>query len=686
MAYDGHGKSEPSARGPNALNIMPNLTAGPSPHAGLLGQDSAALEQAVSAAARHLLDRQRPDGHWVFELEADATIPAEYLMLHHFFGRIQPEKEAGIGRYLRRIQAEQSVNAGGGWPLFHGGPLDISCSVKAYLALRLIGDAADAPHMQAARAAILAAGGAERSNVFTRASLALFGVVPWRAVPMMPPEIMLLPRWFPFHVSKISYWARTVLVPLTVVMARRPVARNPTGATIDELFCTPPEQVKDWPGGAHQAEPWASLFKALDGALHRARMLFPRTHRARAEEACERFVTERLNGEDGLGAIYPAMANAVLMYHCLGVAQDDPRLLTAWAAIEKLVEDRGHEIYVQPCLSPIWDTALVAHALMEAGGAEAQVARGLNWLVGKEIRDVRGDWAWKRPDLKPGGWAFQYENAHYPDVDDTAVVVLAMDRYRSTMPQDASLDGAIQRATDWTIGMQSRGGGWGAFDADNTFHYLNHIPFADHGALLDPPTADVSGRCLAMLAQLGRGDEAASKSAIEYLLREQEADGAWYGRWGVNYVYGTWSAVTALNAAGLPPGHDAMRRAVAWLLLNQNEDGGWGEDGMSYPARGGTRPDARQHAPSAPSQTAWGMLALMACGEADHEAVQRAAEWLMQRQKPDGDWPEDDYTGTGFPRVFYLRYHGYRRIFPLWALARLRNLRASNTRRVAFGL
>jgi squalene-hopene/tetraprenyl-beta-curcumene cyclase len=643
-----------------------------------------ALDQAVAAAAANLLAHQRADGHWVFELEADATIPAEYLMLQHFFGRVQPEKEARIGRYLRRIQA-----AHGGWPLFHGGPLDISCSVKAYLALKLIGDREDAPHMARAREAILAAGGAERSNVFTRAALAVFGVVPWRAVPMMPPEIMLLPRWFPFHISKISYWARTVLVPLTVVMARRPVAANPTGTTIRELFRTPPELVREWPGGAHQAEPWASLFKALDGALHRAQKAFPRTHRARAEAACERFVTERLNGEDGLGAIYPAMANAVMMYHCLGVAQDDGRMLTAWAAIEKLVREREGEgeTYVQPCLSPIWDTALAAHALLEAGGAEERVARGLGWLLEREIRDVRGDWAWQRPGLQPGGWAFQYENAHYPDVDDTAVVVLAMDRHRrESGAAGPAMDGAIQRATDWTVGMQSRGGGWGAFDADNTFHYLNHIPFADHGALLDPPTADVSGRCLAMLAQLGRADEAASRHAVEYLLREQEADGSWYGRWGVNYVYGTWSALTALNAAGLDHHHPAMRRAVAWLLARQNADGGWGEDGMSYPERGGTRPDVPRAAPSAASQTAWGMLALMAAGEAGHPAVERAAQWLMARQREDGDWPEEDYTGTGFPRVFYLRYHGYRRIFPLWALARLRNLRASNSRRVLHGL
>ncbi|MBY0335221.1 MAG: squalene--hopene cyclase [Acetobacteraceae bacterium] len=667
---------------------------------GLAAQDSRAIASAISgpglddsvAAARaHLLSCQQADGHWVFELEADATIPSEYLMLTHFFGRIQPERERRIGNYLRRLQEEQTPTAGGGWPLFHGGPLDISCSVKAYLALKLIGDREDAPHMLRAREAILAAGGAEKSNVFTRAALALYGEVPWRAVPMMPPELMLLPRWFPFHVGKISYWARTVLIPLTVVMARRPQAQNPTGATIRELFRTPPEQVKEWPGGAHQQEPWSSLFKAVDGALHRAQRLFPRTHRHRAETACERFVTERLNGEDGLGAIYPAMANAVLMYHCLGVPEDDPRLQTAWRAVEKLVIDRPgtDETYVQPCLSPVWDTALAAHALLESGedAAVDAAGRGLEWLLTREVKEANGDWRWQRPDLQPGGWAFQYENAHYPDVDDTAVVVLAMDRHRAvTGREHPEMDAALDRAVNWTVGMQSKGGGWGAFDADNTFHYLNHIPFADHGALLDPPTADVSGRCLAMLAQLGRTDEPAGRQAIEYLLREQEADGSWYGRWGVNYVYGTWSALTALNAAGLSPQHPAMRRAVAWLISRQNPDGGWGEDGNSYPERGGTRPDAERYAPSSASQTAWAMLALMAAGEVDHPSVARGAAWLMERQKEDGDWPEDDYTGTGFPRVFYLRYHGYRRIFPLWALARMRNLRRSNDRRVKVGL
>jgi squalene-hopene/tetraprenyl-beta-curcumene cyclase len=652
----------------------------------------AALDAAVLRARDALLRRQREDGHWVFELEADATIPAEYIMLRRFFGQIDPVREAAIGQYLRRLQAQQAPSAAGGWPLYHAGKIDISCSVKAYFALRLIGDPADAPHMIRAREAILAAGGAAKSNVFTRCTLALFGQVPWHAVPVMPPELILLPRWFPFHIGKISYWARTVLVPLTVVMARRPQPVAPIGVDIGELFATPPDEVRDWPGGAHQQEPWSSLFKAVDKALQRAQRLFPRTHRIRAEAACEKFVTERLNGEDGLGAIYPAMANAIFMYHVMGVAESDPRMTTAWAAIEKLVCERADgETYVQPCLSPIWDTALVAHALLEAGGAEAEqaVGRGVEWLLTREITEVRGDWAWQRPHLKPGGWAFQYENAHYPDVDDTAVVVLAMDRHRrATGTAPPGTDQAIERAVDWTIGMQSRGGGWGAFDADNTHHYLNHIPFADHGALLDPPTADVTGRCLAMLAQLGEASQKPAREAVAYLLAEQEADGAWYGRWGVNYVYGTWSALTALNAAGLPHEHAAMRRAVAWLEARQNPDGGWGEDGDTYPERGGTAPDggSRRNSASTSSQTAWALLALLAAGEADNPAVARGAAYLLRCQTEAGEWDEDDYSGTGFPRVFYLRYHGYRQIFPLWALARLRNLQMRNSRQVSFGL
>jgi squalene-hopene/tetraprenyl-beta-curcumene cyclase len=673
------------------LRSSPELEAAQAPDA---ARD--ALSVAVGRAAAHLLDHQRPDGHWVFELEADATIPAEFVLLKRFFGRQDPAIEAGIARYLRRIQADEAANAGGGWPLFHGGPVDVSCSVKAYFALKAIGEDPAAPHMATARAAILAAGGAERSNVFTRALLALFGEVPWRAVPVMPPELILLPRWFPFHLSKISYWARTVLAPLTVVMARRPQPVAPIGVTLAELFLTPPDQVRDWPGGAHARQPWRSLFGALDWGLQRMR--FPARTRARAEAGIEAFVTERLNGEDGLGAIYPAMANTVWMYHCLGVAEDDPRLVTAWDAIDKLVMvrpsplgDGETETYVQPCLSPVWDTALACYAMLEAGGAQAEsaVRLALDWLLERQVNDVAGDWADARPGVAPGGWAFQYNNAHYPDVDDTAVVVLALDRARREQGiEDPAVDAAITRATDWVVGMQSKGGGWGAFDADNTHDHLNSIPFADHGALLDPPTADVSGRCLAMLAQLGRGmADPVVAEAVQYLLAEQEPDGAWYGRWGVNYVYGTWSALTALNAAGLAPDHPAMQRAAEWLRAMQNPDGGWGEDGSTYPRRGGTHADADMRmAASSASQTAWAMLGLMAAGVVDDPALERGARWLMRHQGADGGWPEADYTGTGFPRVFYLRYHGYARIFPLWALARLRNLKRGNSRRVVHGL
>ncbi len=668
------------------MDSLPDITASP-----MQRVSAPVLDAAVGRARDALMARQQGDGHWVFELEADGTIPAEYVMLCRFFGRVQPEREARIGRYLRRLQQQENPNCAGGWPLFHGGKLDISCSVKAYFALRLIGDSPDAPHMIAARDAILAAGGAAKSNVFTRCTLALFGQVPWHAVPVMPPELMLLPKWFPFHVGKVSYWARTVLIPLTVVMARRPQPLAPIGVDIRELFTTPPDEVKEWPGGAHQQEPWISLFRAVDWALQRAQKLFPRTHRIRAEAACERFVTERLNGDDGLGAIYPAMANAVWMYHCLGVPADDPRMVTAWAAVEKLVTDRDDgETYVQPCFSPVWDTALVAHALLEAGGEQAVTAveRGLDWLLTCEIRDVKGDWAWQRPGLAPGGWAFQYANPHYPDVDDTAVVVLAMDRWRQMSPEDRpDIDAAIQRAAIWTTGMQSKGGGWGAFDADNTYHYLNHIPFADHGALLDPPTVDVTGRCLGMLAQLGEAQGKPAREAVAYILAQQEADGAWYGRWGINYIYGTWSALCALNAAGLQHDHPSMRRAVAWIETRQNADGGWGEDGDTYPERGGTAPDSSSRpGVSTASQTAWAMLGLMAAGELESPALSRGAAWLMAQQDDNGEWSEPDYTGTGFPRVFYLRYHGYRQIFPTWALARLRNLRASNTRRIAQGL
>jgi squalene-hopene/tetraprenyl-beta-curcumene cyclase len=631
------------------------------------GADDAALLDSITRAAQALIRRQKPDGHFVFELEADATIPAEYVLLEHFLARIDQELEARIGVYLRAIQGEH-----GGWPLFHDGAFNISASVKAYFALKAIGDDPDAPHMRRAREAILVAGGAERTNVFTRAQLALFGQVPWRAVPVMPLEIMHLPLWFPFHLSKVSYWSRTVMVPLLVLMALRPKARNPRGIGIAELFRTPPEQVTDWIRGPYRSR-LGRFFRGVDAVLRVAQPLFPKAARQSAIDKAAAFVTERLNGDDGLGGIYPAMANSVMMFDTLGYAHDHPDAAIAWQAVRKLLVIEDDRAYCQPCLSPVWDTGLAGHALAEAG---LPTSAACDWLRPLQITDVVGDWAVRRPGLRPGGWAFQYNNPHYPDVDDTAVVGLLLHRNG-----DPAHTESIDRAREWVVGMQSSDGGWGAFEPENTHHYLNHIPFADHGALLDPPTADVSARCVSFLAQIGMAaGHPVMARALSYLRREQEADGSWYGRWGTNYIYGTWSVLCALNAAGLSHDDDTMRRAVEWLVSTQRDDGGWGEDEETY----GDAPHGR-YKESTPSQTAWAVLGLMAAGAADHPATARGVAFLAGTQKPDGEWTEAPYTAVGFPRVFYLRYHGYKLYFPLLALARYRNLQRGNARRVEVG-
>ena len=641
------------------------------------------LEAAISAAQRSLLALQRDDGHFVFELEADATIPAEYVLMRHYLGEpVNAALEEKIARYLRRIQSKD-----GGWPLFRDGISNISAAVKAYYALKMIGDSPNASHMERARAWILAQGGASHSNVFTRNLLALFGAIPWSGVPVMPVEIMLLPRWFPFHIDKISYWARTVLVPLTVLNALKPKARNPKGVGIAELFVTPPEQVRNWPKGPHQKFPWSQVFGGIDRLLRLFEPAFPKSLRKKSIDKAVTFVTERLNGEDGLGAIFPAMVNSLLVYDALGYPHDHPNYVTARGSIEKLLIVKDDEAYCQPCLSPVWDTALVAHALMETGGAEAEASadRALAWLKPLQVLDTVGDWAATRPGVRPGGWAFQYANPHYPDTDDTAVVAMAMDRAAGrNAVKDDRYGAAIARASEWIVGMQSKNGGWGAFDADNTYEYLNQIPFSDHGALLDPPTADVSARCVSMLAQLGErlGQSAALDKAVAYLERDQQKDGSWYGRWGMNYIYGTWSVLCALNAAGIEPSFPMVRKAVDWLISIQNPDGGWGEDGESY----SLDYKGYESAPSTASQTAWALMGLMAAGEVDHPAVKRGIAYLASHQGEDGFWGEERFTATGFPRVFYLRYHGYSKFYPLWALARYRNLQASNTKSVLVGM
>lgn len=640
------------------------------------------INAAIDRATTALLEQQRDDGHWCYPIEESGGIAtAEYLLLHHYLGeKPHVDIEQKMARYLRRLQLES-----GGWAKHSEGVIDIGTSVKNYLALRLSGDAIDAGHMVRAAKAIRQHGGAEASNVITRLVLAQFGVAPWRAVPTMPVEIMLLPSWFPFHLSKISSWARAVIVPLLVLSTQKATAKIPQPLPLDELFNRPPAAMGLPARAPHQGRVGCAIFNAVDGVLRWSRPFFPKALRQRATDKAVAFVEERLNDESGFAGIYLAITYTIMMYDALGYPAEHPKRAMARQALEKMLIVGTDEAYCQATVSPVWDTAFMAHALLETGNPHARKATetGLNWLLSRQILDVQGDWAAQRPDLPPGGWAFQYQNPYYPDIDDTAVVIMALQRGLAPGSSDADQE-AIRRATAWLIGLQSRNGGWGAFDVDNTWSYLNNIPFSDHGALLDPPTADVSSRSLSLLGQLGKTPDSCPvvRQALNYLWREQEADGSWFGRWGINYLYGTWSALCALNAVGIAHDDLRIRRAVQWLLSRQNADGGWGESPDSYDKGH----DRQQKALSTSSQSAWAMLGLMAVGEVRHPAVARGAAYLMRTQRLSGEWEDRGFTGTVAPSFFYLRYHGYSRYFPLWALARYRRMLCDNVERVSHGL
>ncbi|MFZ5556199.1 MAG: squalene--hopene cyclase [Pseudomonadota bacterium] len=619
------------------------------------------LVRGVARARDALLARQHPDGHWCFELEADCTIPAEYICMTHFLAETHRPLETRLAAYLRERQQD-----GGGWPLYPGGAPDLSCTVKAYFALKLAGDPPEAPHMRRARGAVLAAGGAARANVFTRYLLAMFGQVPWRAVPFVPVEIVLLPRWFPFHLGKVSYWSRAVMVPLAVLYSLRASAANPLGVGVPELFTRDPFAERDYFPVRSRLN---ALFLRVERATQRLEPLIPRQLRRHALARAERWIVRRLNGHHGLGAIFPAMVYALQVLALRGYHEDHPLRRAAREAIDRLVADAGETAYVQPCVSPVWDTALAALALDEEGSGRARrgARKALDWLAARQVLDADGDWRAARPSLAGGGWPFQYRNDHYPDLDDTSAAAWALQRHDPVRYRHA-----IRRALAWIRGMQSRNGGFAAFDVDNTRRWLLEIPFADHGALLDPPTADVSARCATLfaLADPGAGRDPAYRRCIDYLLGQQEPDGSWFGRWGTNYIYGTWSAAAALEGCPDPRARAALARAAQWLKSVQRADGGWGETNDSYaePALAG------RHARSTAFQTAWALLALASAGEARSAEFGRGVDFLLARQRGDGLWHDPEFTSPGFPRVFYLKYHGYSAYFPLWALARARAL------------
>ena len=620
------------------------------------------LNVAIDKAQSHLLGLQDPAGYWVFELEADCTIPAEYIMMMHYLDDINEELQNKIAVYLRSRQSPD-----GSYPLFTGGPGEISCSVKVYYALKMAGDSIDAPHMTQLREWILAQGGAARANVFTRIALAIFQQLPWRGVPYIPVEIMLFPKWFPFHLDKVSYWSRTVMVPLFILCTLEAKAKNPHNVSVLELFVVHPDQEQHY---FPERTFLNKCFLVLDKLGRITRPLIPQSMHKRAIQMALDWFTERLNGEDGLGAIFPAMVNAYEAMLLLGMPHDHPNVVIARKAIDKLLVVTDKDAYCQPCLSPVWDTGLSSLALLEVdkNANQDSLSRAYGWLKSVQLSDEPGDWRVSKPDLAGGGWAFQFANPHYPDVDDTAVVGFSM----AESGQD-NLDESIHRATEWIIGMQSKNGGFGAFDVDNTYYYLNEIPFADHGALLDPPTVDVSARCAMLIARMSKQHpeyQRALDRTIDYIRADQEADGSWFGRWGTNYIYGTWSVLLGLEQTSLPKTDPMYVKAAAWLKSVQREDGGWGEDNLSYHDEQAYR--GRYHF-STSFQTAWAVIGLIAAGEAHSPEVKRGIEFLLSHQQADGVWNDPCFTAPGFPRVFYLKYHGYDKFFPLWALAKYRN-------------
>lgn len=663
------------------------------------------LDQAIQRTTDYLLQRQNAAGYWCAELEGDTILESEYILLLAFIGQGQAQRAQEAATYMLAQQCPH-----GGWAQFPGGPIEISGSVKAYLALKITGHNPQADYMIRARDAILAAGGVEKINSFTRYYLAMLGLIPYDLCPAVPPEFMLLPQWAPFNIYEMSAWSRTIIVPLSLLWAFRPVSSLPPEHHIDELYATPektlPRHIRgvNHDGGEPGLIDWTRFFQRVDVAIKWCEARGWKPLRSRSIKLAEQWILDRLKDSDGLGAIFPPIIWTIIGLRCLNYGDDHPVIQSQFGELEKLVIREREQVRLQPCLSPVWDTSITLIALRDAGVPQdgPAIQRGVQWLLSKEVRQ-KGDWSNYRPNTEPGGWFFEFNNAFYPDVDDTAMALIALSKclpdgfgrewslewhLGEGQPPEVSITGravssegamarmervdamvqAMRRGVGWLQAMQSRDGGWGAFDADNTREVFTKVPFADHNAMIDPSTGDITARVLEALAYVGiRRSSPWLERALEFVWNDQEPDGAWFGRWGVNYLYGTWQVLQGLTRFQISQDDARLQRGAEWLIAHQQACGGWGETISSYDdstLRGQGEPTA--------SQTAWAVLGLVSVGLAEHSATRKGVEYLLQTQQPDGGWQEPQFTGTGFPRVFYLRYHFYRIYFPLMALARYR--------------
>jgi len=645
------------------------------PRFGRLDADMADVESAIAGAREFLLTLQHSEGYWCGELEADSMLEADYIFLHTLLESGDPGRLQRAFTEMMRYQKED-----GSWSLYPGGPGNISLSVKCYFSAKLMGVRPDDPRLAKCREWVLAHGGVTACNTFTKMYLCGLGQYEYDAVPAIPPEIVLFPKWFYFNIYEISSWSRSILVPLAIMYAKKPFKKIPPEQGIDELFVGGrANSILRLRRDRTKLICWRNFFIILDRIMHWSEAVHIRPLRKLALKRAEKWILERLEMTDGLGAIYPAMLNAIIALRCLGYSEDDPQVIRARDEFEKLgieqpptPEMPEPTLRMQPCMSPVWDTAQAVFALGEAGVSrnDTRLIKAVDWMLSKEVRH-KGDWAVKVRKCDPGGWYFEFNNEFYPDTDDTAQVLLALSKVDN--PREHYQLRVAERAIQWVLAMQCKSGGWGSFDKDNTKMIFEYIPFADHNAMLDPPTVDITGRILEMLASYGysRADKRVEK-AVKFIFNEQEPDGSWFGRWGVNYLYGTYLVLRGLDAIGVDHLEPQVQQAAEWIRMVQNPDGGWGETCGSYDDA-----NTRGIGPSTPSQTAWALLGLLAAGDDRSDSIAKGIRWLLTRQQPNGNWEESTgegirrqalYTGTGFPRVFYLAYTIYRDYFPLLAL------------------